>query len=66
MSLGWLAYRFCIIIYIQVVYVMLDGAPINRKVVKSVEAMFGCHSSSNPDAVGESITYIMDPKVYLI
>lgn len=44
-------------------YVMMDGAPVNRSIVAEVERQFGCYSSPNINRPGEKITYIMDPKV---
>lgn len=43
---------------------MMDGAPINRSIIKTIQGTFGSFSSPNVnERAGQTITYIMDPKV---
>lgn len=46
-------------------YVMMDGAPYNRSLIKELYDMYGCYSTPNPSRLDGTITYIMDPKVKL-
>jgi hypothetical protein len=46
--------------------VMMDGAAVNRTIVKGIQHMFGCYSAPNINIPGETITYIMDPKVLTV
>lgn len=42
---------------------MMDGAPVNRSIVRDAVQLFGGFTIPNVNVPGEGITYIMDPKV---
>ena len=44
-------------------YVMMDGAPVNRSLVKEIQKRYGSYSMPNPNTKDDLITFIMDPKV---
>lgn len=44
-------------------YVMMDGAPVNRSLVKEIQKRYGSYSMPNPNTRDDLITFIMDPKV---
>lgn len=51
---------------LQVTYIMMDGASINRRLVEDVRERFQCYSAPSINIPNVNITYIMDPKVSVV
>ena len=62
---NFVVHHNCMAIYVslQTMYVMMDGAPVNRAIVKQVLAQYGSYSCPNGNTKEDKITFIMDPKV---
>lgn len=49
--------------FLQTMYVMMDGAPVNRSLAKDIQKKYGGYTMPNPNTKDGKITFIMDPKV---